>query len=320
MTGLVVGVDLGKCSCRAAVHVNGFQALGSATGPGFSGLAEPDGAVTTFATITATLSSALAELRRSHPAYEVTPVDRLFVGAAGADASPAATAQVAQLLAQQWGALTVGVASDSLTGHAGALSGSPGVVLTAGTGAVALGVSATGSLHRVDGWGQWLGDEGSGAWIGREALRCAVRAHDGRGPATSLLPAAERRYGTLRQLPSVLSLDGRLPRATAGFVPDVIDSARSGDREALRVLTRAARHWVESTVTAARAVSETTVAVIGGLAGVPLLREAWAATLPADLSVHERPGSALDGSLLLASRTDLPHERFLHRHENRGAA
>lgn len=320
MTGLVVGVDLGKTSCRAVLSLEGSQALGSATGPGFSGLAEPDGAETAFATITATVSSALAELRRSQPGYEVTPVDRLFVGAAGAESSPTATARVAQLLAQQWSASTVGVASDSLTGHAGALSGAPGVVLTAGTGAVALGVGATGSLHRVDGWGQWLGDEGSGAWIGREALRCAVRAHDGRGPATALLSAAQERYGSMRRLPSVLSLDGRLPRATASFVPEVIDSARSGDREALRVLKQAAHHWAESTLAAARAVSETTVAVIGGLAGVPLLREAWAAALPAGLAVLQRPGTALQGSLLLASRTDLPHEPFLHRHENRGAA
>lgn len=328
MTGVLVGVDLGKTSCRAVVSSGGPEtgssSIGTGTGTGFCGLAEPDGVEGAVAAIDATVSAALSDLVATYPdsatVDEGPPLARsIVVGAAGAESSPAA-ALLAQLLAQRWGPTTVAVASDSLTGHAGALEGRAGVVLTAGTGAVALGVGADGRLHRADGWGQWLGDEGSGAWIGREALRCAVRSHDGRGPDTSLLPAAELRFGTLRHLPSVLPLDGRLPRATASFVPDVVDCARAGDPAARRVLTEAAHHWAESTVAAARAVAGTTVAVIGGLADVPLLRETWAAALPADLTVHERPGSALDGALLLAERTDLPHEAFLHRHESRGAA
>lgn len=310
MTGaLLVGIDLGKTSCRAVLSEDGATELAGATGRGFSGLAEPDGVDGAFAAVTATLDAALTAL----PGCRGGVVQAAFVGAAGAEASPAAAERLALLLAERWAAETVGVASDSLTGHAGALTGAPGVVLTAGTGAVALGVGDPPSLHRVDGWGQWLGDEGSGTWIGREALRAAVRAHDGRGPATTLLAAALRRYGEPRQLPSVLSLDGRLPRATAAFVPDVIACAEAGDPAAVGVLTRAGRHWAESTVAAARAVAQTTVAVIGGLATVPLLHDTWAAELPDGLHVLAGPGTSLQGSLLLAARADLPHEPFLYR-------
>ncbi|MYS50866.1 ATPase, partial [Streptomyces sp. SID6013] len=80
--------------------------------------------------------------------------------------------------------------SDAVTAHAGALGGRAGVVLAIGTGSVAVGIGADGTYARVDGWGPLLGDDGSGARIGTAGLRAALRAHDGRGPATALLDAA----------------------------------------------------------------------------------------------------------------------------------
>lgn len=60
------------------------------------------------------------------------------------------------------------VAADALTTHTGALGGRAGVVVAAGTGAVALGTDLREIWRRTDGWGYLLGDRGSGAWeIGR---------------------------------------------------------------------------------------------------------------------------------------------------------
>ena len=55
----------------------------------------------------------------------------------------------------------------------------PGVLMISGTGSVAFGRGPTGATARCGGWGPVCGDEGSGAWIGRGALR----RHRGRGRA-----------------------------------------------------------------------------------------------------------------------------------------
>jgi len=62
----------------------------------------------------------------------------------------------------------------------------PGVVLISGTGSIAYGVNSQGLAARAGGWGTSLGDEGSGYWIGRRALKAVARAADGRGPQTRL--------------------------------------------------------------------------------------------------------------------------------------
>lgn len=78
---------------------------------------------------------------------------------------------------------------------AGATGGEAGIVLVAGTGAVAYGRNATGRAARAGGWGPLFGDEGGGHWIGCEALRAISRALDGRGPGTSLQGAVGRAAG-----------------------------------------------------------------------------------------------------------------------------
>jgi glucosamine kinase len=61
-----------------------------------------------------------------------------------------------------------------------------GVLILAGTGSVAYGINTQGVDAQVGGWGYLLGDEGSGYWIGLEALRHIARAADGREGAGPL--------------------------------------------------------------------------------------------------------------------------------------
>jgi N-acetylglucosamine kinase-like BadF-type ATPase len=61
-----------------------------------------------------------------------------------------------------------------------------GLVLVAGTGAVAAAVQERTIGRRCDGYGWLLGDEGSAVWLGREAARATLAALDGRGPSTEL--------------------------------------------------------------------------------------------------------------------------------------
>lgn len=76
--------------------------------------------------------------------------------------------------------------TDSYTMLLGAHGGRPGAILIAGTGSIAEGLRADGSRATVGGWGFRVGDEGSGAWIGLQAVRHGLAAFDGRANASPL--------------------------------------------------------------------------------------------------------------------------------------
>ncbi|MBK6765105.1 MAG: hypothetical protein IPG71_01995 [bacterium] len=65
------------------------------------------------------------------------------------------------------------VVTDAHLAYAGAFyKGERGILLIIGTGSIAYYQNPHGhEFFRAGGWGPLLGDEGSGAWIGREALR-----------------------------------------------------------------------------------------------------------------------------------------------------
>jgi glucosamine kinase len=71
----------------------------------------------------------------------------------------------------------------------------PGILVIAGTGSIAWGRGASGSCVRAGGWGQVLGDEGSGYAIGRQALSLAMREFDGRGEHARFMDAVLARTG-----------------------------------------------------------------------------------------------------------------------------
>ena len=216
MTPVILAVDLGKTSCRAAA------AGRRAEGAGAPGLATPDGVRAAEAAILAV-------------ARELGPVDEVIVGAAGALAAPDAARALGHALLASLRAERVAVTSDAVIAHAGALNGQPGVVLIVGTGVVALAIDADGALRTADGWGPWLGDEGGGAWIGAAGLRAALRAHDGRGPSTTLLDAARARFGAPRTWPAQLTDAAAL----ASFAPDVL--AAQDDAAALQIVSPSRR-------------------------------------------------------------------------------
>src|SRR6185295_3235694 len=80
------------------------------------------------------------------------------------------------------------VVNDALVALEAGAPDRPGVVVIAGTGSIAYGRNERNEAARAGGWGYVLGDEGSGYWIGRAALRAVLRAADQRGPATVLTP------------------------------------------------------------------------------------------------------------------------------------
>lgn len=261
---MILAVDLGKTTCRAAVGRR------RAEGPGAPGLAAPGG-------VRAAEAAILAVARGFGPTEDV------IVGAAGALAAPEAARALGHALLSSLPAERVAVTGDAVLAHAGALNGKPGVVLIAGTGVVALAIGADGTLRTVDGWGPWLGDEGGGAWIGAAGLRAALRALDGRGPPTALADAARARFGPPRTWPTQLGSAAAL----GAFAPDVL--AARGDAEASAIVRAAA----DALAATARAAGDGPVAMVGGLAGVQALR--------ARLDIVPAAGDALDGALRLGA-------------------
>ncbi len=276
---MILAVDLGKTSCRAAARGRRSE------GPGAPGLAAPGGMRAAEAAILAV-------------AREFDPPDEVIVGAAGALAAPDAARALGEALLAALRAERVAVTSDAVIAHAGALDGKPGVVLIAGTGVVAVAIGADGTLRTADGWGPWLGDEGGGAWIGATGLRAALRAHDGRGPSTTLLDAARARFGAPETWPAQFTGAAVM----ASFAPDVL--AARDDAAAMAIVSAAA----EALAATVRAVGDGPVAMVGGLAGVEALR--------ARLDLVPAAGDALDG----ASRLGEIHEPHVIRVQAGGAS
>lgn len=337
----ILAIDLGKSSCRARIEWT--SGLAEAHAPGSPGLANHDG----LAAARASVIRVIADL----PDGALAELDGVGIGAAGADADRGSARELADWLsgtlagardralgvsagpqtktdagrktdvsagpradarAEPPSRIPVVIVSDAIAAHAGALDGRAGTVLIAGTGAVAFRLRDDGSLRRADGWGPWLGDEGSGRWIGQEGLACALRGCDGRGPATSLSAAAIQLAGSVDALPSYVMSGGAAERVLGSFAPVVLEHARAGDEVAAGIAARAVFLLSRTAVAASEGAGK--LAMLGGLIGDPVFAEQLGDALEtAGLVVVPAAADALSGAAFLALRSDLPHERYAIR-------
>jgi glucosamine kinase len=124
------------------------------------------------------------------------------------------------------------VNSDATIALDDAFGDGPGILLIAGTGSIAFGRGPTGVVARAGGWGPVIGDEGSGAWLGRRALGVVTAAFDGREPETALTGAIL----TAALVDDVHGLIAWAARATAAdlaaLAPAVMHAAEAGDTRA----------------------------------------------------------------------------------------
>ncbi|MFZ4894475.1 N-acetylglucosamine kinase [Plantibacter sp. Mn2098] len=287
----VLAIDLGKTSCRARVTIGTADAptvLAEAHGAGAPGLADHEGAALSARAVLDTVAGIPADI--------LSLVRSVGIGAAGVEAAPAEVAQFTDRLQRALGA-SVSVVNDALAAHAGAFAGGAGTVLIAGTGAVVFDVDPAGRVKQIDGWGPWLGDEGSGRWIGQQGLEAALRAADGRGPATVLADDAEALAGSFAALPLWVSHAGAPARQLGTFAPTVITRAEQGDEVAVGIIDEACAHLAAS----ANAASTGAVCVVGGIASHPYVA-AHLATAMTHIGVQlvAPLGDALDGARLVA--------------------
>jgi glucosamine kinase len=208
--------------------------------------------------------------------------------------------------------------NDAVVAWAGALGGKPGAIIISGSGAIAFAVNQEGQSAHADGWGHWLGDEGSGFDIGRRGLQAAVRAADGRGPATLLLDQLLSRHGnqpetwkaSVSQLNAAGSDDAHAQ--IASFAPEVVQVADKGDHVAHEILREAGHNLAHTAAGALRHVElihAANVATVGSLFVHSLiLRDYFSQTLHQLLPgavVHWPQAEPAQGAALLARRPGL---------------
>ena len=173
---LLLGVDGGGTNCRARLCAFSGQLLGEATtGPANLRL----GLQQSFAEILDAAAQCLSQagLQRSH-------LGKIVACLALAGASEPTYLAAAQSFSHPFRRTIV--TTDAHAACLGAHGDNDGGVIVAGTGTVGWAV-VRGQIHRVGGWGMPISDEGSGAWLGCEAVRRLLWALDGRIGWTGLL-------------------------------------------------------------------------------------------------------------------------------------
>lgn len=134
------------------------------------------------------------------------------------------------------------VENDGVAALLGATGGAPGILVIAGTGSIVYGINASGESARAGGWGHRVGDEGSGYWIGKQAIIAALRGYDGRSGATALTGKLlhHLKLSTEEELFNWAYSAAYRVEKTAGLSKLVSEAEQEGDASARMILEAAA--------------------------------------------------------------------------------
>jgi N-acetylglucosamine kinase-like BadF-type ATPase len=272
----VLGIDAGGTKTVCLLAEEGGQVLAEARGPG------------------ANLQAAgeLAVEKVLHDVMEEALGDRgvvpaaICLGIAGVD-RPDDAAVVRGIMKRIGYKARVLVVNDALVALEAGAPGQPGVVIISGTGSICYGRNAEGRAARSGGWGYVLGDEGSGYWIGRAALRAVLREADQRGPVTALTPLLLAHFGVARAQGLIHEVYHTTlkPPAIGALAKSVQAAFSEGDAVAIGILRGAADELEASALSVARRLGLVGTGFPFVLAGgifraVPWLEQELARRLP----------------------------------------
>lgn len=202
LTRYYLGVDGGGTNCRIRLADASLMTLGEATIREASNLQIEAGAAA-YENIGKGVAKALEAASLGAEILKSTYACFCMAGGRSETARDA-------FAARGWPFAAVKVYDDIDAAHAGALGGEEGAVIIAGTGSAALAVVG-GQRHQCGGWGFHLGDQMSGAILGRELLRRAFEAREGLVSGSPLTEAALSMLGgDLQEI-----MDWSFPKARA---------------------------------------------------------------------------------------------------------
>jgi glucosamine kinase len=280
-----MGVDGGGTKCRIRIRGQDGGLLGESVGGLANLYSDLDAAI---ATILDTIAEALAEAG-------LKPEDRrhmhVGLGLAGAVTDETTTA-VRQAL-RPFASVSVDV--DAYAACLGAHDGGDGGIVIAGTGSAGLAI-VQGQRHWIGGFGFPLGDQGSGAIIGRSALRRAALSLDNLIPTSPLLDELLGQFNHDRDAFAEWARHA-LPRDYAQFAPRIFAAAAQGDRHGHALVEEAAQA-VARLANELLARGAPRIALVGGLA------RPFVPYLPHQLKPHlvEAKRDPLDGAIMMARR------------------
>jgi glucosamine kinase len=280
-----IGIDGGGTGCRARIEDADGRVLGQgAAGPAATriGADRLMQAVRT-ASAAAAIDAGLLPTALAHATAGV--------GLAGIDRKGAREA----LLSSPHPFRTVVYASDANVACLGAHSGRDGGIVILGTGSIGF-ARVNGRELSIGGYGFPISDEGSGADLGLQAVRLALRTHDGRARPSPFLLEVMRRLG-----PDAATLVAWAELATAteyaSLAPATLSYAEAGDPFAEEIVAEGARH-VGVLIRSLVEFGAPRISLLGGLAS-RLVQWLSPEVLPF-LSPPE--GDAVAGAVLLARR------------------
>ena len=294
MSTLYIGLDAGGSKTAALARV------GTETrrfdGPGAQATRDGTDAVADR------LAPLVQEVRA---AFEGADLGGLAVGLAGAG-TPDLCDAVRAALRERIGPAPLAVTHDADIALEAAFGEGSGAVLLVGTGSMVYARAREGTTARAGGWGPALGDDGSGAALGRAALRAALAALDG-GPPTDLGErlAADFELPTREAL--VAAAHGATP-SLARFAPALLAAAQADDWQATQILARETNALGQQAGWLATRLGdavEPRVATCGGLSGEPVYRAAIEGALARYLpgwDVARCEAEPVEGALALAQR------------------
>jgi glucosamine kinase len=277
-----LGVDGGATHCRARLRDGDGRLLGEAEGAAANVYVDFR---TAIAAVKAVATAAIGQAPTA-----VAP-DQIALGLGLAGITTEADARKVEARFQDFGSVIA--ENDAVTACLGAHGGADGAIIIAGTGSAAM-ARINGKSTVLGGRGFIVGDEGSAARIGLDAVRAAARAADGLGPVSALTHAVLKQLGG-----DVAALVAWAATAKPGdfgaFAPLTIARAQDGDEVALPIIKDASTA-ILFLFKSVRDIGSTKVALVGGLA--PALRPFLAAPLE-NILLNPR-FDACEGAILLA--------------------
>ncbi|MCU0650115.1 MAG: hypothetical protein MUF00_19155 [Gemmatimonadaceae bacterium] len=290
---LVIGIDGGGTSTRLALADATGRVIATATGEGAA--IRPGGAVQS-----AEIIASLVEQARTAAGLTDAPLPAYLVAGLAGGGQEALARDVHRELGRVALASRVQVLSDAEIALEDAFGDGPGILLIAGTGSSAFARTPDARLERCGGWGPNIGDEGSGAWLGRKALSVVTAASDGREPETGLigavLTATERE--TLEEL--IPWAAAATPATLASLAPIVLATAATGDLRANAIVSMAIEELiVHIRALARRSFTDERAAIQVALAGGLLTRGSLMRK-----RLEQRLKTAVPGATVLARDVD----------------
>ena len=206
--------------------------------------------------------------------------------------------RLSQALARQAG-VPVHVTGDADTARCGAFLGAPGIVVIAGTGSAALGWDGE-RFARAGGHGFLLGDDGSAYWIGRQAVRAALRFQEQAGRSELIHRTVTQVTGS--DLDVLVSEINTHPaeRSRLTVLAPAVTAIAGHDPEAHRIVRRAAEHLAALAESIVRRLGPLPVAGAGGVFRAPPI---WARFTELTGATRPLAPAAVGAALLAASCT-----------------